>query len=135
MLEHSLLLRSLLITNGQDKLADPHATVFQLGKTGEEDQYCLAASDSKSDQATKEKKKPDISINPIPHQLNLIKETRPQQTDYHTFGSFVSHDAGGGARTCDKMIPADLRADLLATVPQKLRSPYCRWYRHHSSNL
>ncbi|GFO33881.1 hypothetical protein PoB_006038600 [Plakobranchus ocellatus] len=41
----------------------------------------------------------------------------PQQDDLGLFGPPSGQGAGGGARTRDRKVPADLRADLLATVP------------------
>ncbi|GFO28662.1 hypothetical protein PoB_005516700 [Plakobranchus ocellatus] len=40
-----------------------------------------------------------------------------QQGDLRLSGSPPGQDAGGGARTRDRRVPADLRADSLATVP------------------
>ncbi|GFO30645.1 hypothetical protein PoB_005715000 [Plakobranchus ocellatus] len=41
----------------------------------------------------------------------------PQQGDLRLSGPPSGQDAGGGARTRDRRVPADLRADSLATVP------------------
>ncbi|GFO49094.1 hypothetical protein PoB_007559900 [Plakobranchus ocellatus] len=41
----------------------------------------------------------------------------PQQGDLRLSGPPSGQGAGGGARTRDRRIPADLRADSLATVP------------------
>ncbi|GFN85888.1 hypothetical protein PoB_001239400 [Plakobranchus ocellatus] len=41
----------------------------------------------------------------------------PQQSDYRLSGSPSGQSTGGGARTCDRRLPADIRADSLATVP------------------
>ncbi|GFO44485.1 E3 ubiquitin-protein ligase pdzrn3-like [Plakobranchus ocellatus] len=41
----------------------------------------------------------------------------PQQGDLRLSGRPSGRSAGGGARTHDRRIPADLRADSLATVP------------------
>ncbi|GFN73746.1 hexosyltransferase [Plakobranchus ocellatus] len=41
----------------------------------------------------------------------------PQQGDLRLSGPPSGQGAGGGARTRDRMVPADLRADSLATVP------------------
>ncbi|GFO50555.1 hypothetical protein PoB_007706000 [Plakobranchus ocellatus] len=43
--------------------------------------------------------------------------TSPQQGDLGLPGPPSSQGAGGGARTRDRMVPADLRADLPTTVP------------------
>ncbi|GFN89541.1 hypothetical protein PoB_001604700 [Plakobranchus ocellatus] len=43
--------------------------------------------------------------------------TSPQQGDHRLSGPPSGQGAGGGARTCDRRVPADLRADSLATVP------------------
>ncbi|GFO26044.1 hypothetical protein PoB_005254900 [Plakobranchus ocellatus] len=41
----------------------------------------------------------------------------PQQGDLRLSGPPSGQGAGGGTRTRDRMVPADLRADSLATVP------------------
>ncbi|GFN82874.1 hypothetical protein PoB_000938000 [Plakobranchus ocellatus] len=41
----------------------------------------------------------------------------PQQGDLRLSSSPSGQDAGGGARTRDRRVPADLRADSLATMP------------------
>ncbi|GFN98579.1 hypothetical protein PoB_002508500 [Plakobranchus ocellatus] len=41
----------------------------------------------------------------------------PQQGDLRLSGPPSGQGAGSGARTRDRMVPADLRADSLATVP------------------
>ncbi|GFN78078.1 hypothetical protein PoB_000458400 [Plakobranchus ocellatus] len=41
----------------------------------------------------------------------------PQQGDFRLSGPPSGQGAGGGARTRDRRVPADLRADSLATVP------------------
>ncbi|GFO34464.1 hypothetical protein PoB_006096900 [Plakobranchus ocellatus] len=41
----------------------------------------------------------------------------PQQGDLRLSGPPSGQGAGGGARTRDRRVPADLRADSLATVP------------------
>ncbi|GFO17064.1 hypothetical protein PoB_004356900 [Plakobranchus ocellatus] len=41
----------------------------------------------------------------------------PQQGDLRLSGPPSSQDAGGGAQTRDRRVPADLRADSLGTVP------------------
>ncbi|GFO28817.1 hypothetical protein PoB_005532200 [Plakobranchus ocellatus] len=43
-------------------------------------------------------------------------KARPQQNDLRLLGS-SGHGAGGGARTCERTVPADLRADSLSTMP------------------
>ncbi|GFO45033.1 hypothetical protein PoB_007153800 [Plakobranchus ocellatus] len=45
------------------------------------------------------------------------EEASPQQGDLRLSGPPSGQGAGGGARTCDRGVPADLRADSLATVP------------------
>ncbi|GFN74695.1 hypothetical protein PoB_000120100 [Plakobranchus ocellatus] len=45
------------------------------------------------------------------------KQTSPQQGNLRLSGPPSGQDAGGGARTRDRRVPADLRADSLATVP------------------
>ncbi|GFO38395.1 hypothetical protein PoB_006490000 [Plakobranchus ocellatus] len=53
--------------------------------------------------------------------LNVLNKScvqaSPQQGDLRLSGLPSGQDAGGGARTRDKRVPADLRADSLATVP------------------
>ncbi|GFN87038.1 hypothetical protein PoB_001354400 [Plakobranchus ocellatus] len=58
------------------------------------------------------------------HRLNMFSFTKfeefrtiPQQGDLRLSGPPSGQDAGGGARTRDRRVPADLRADSLATVP------------------
>ncbi|GFN88818.1 hypothetical protein PoB_001532400 [Plakobranchus ocellatus] len=50
-----------------------------------------------------------------------IENTRsraiPQQRDLRPLGPLSGQGADGGARTRDRWVPADLRADSLATVP------------------
>ncbi|GFO12844.1 hypothetical protein PoB_003934900 [Plakobranchus ocellatus] len=46
-----------------------------------------------------------------------INKASPQQGDLRLSGPPSGQDAGGGARTRDRRVPADLRADSLATVP------------------
>ncbi|GFO23051.1 hypothetical protein PoB_004955600 [Plakobranchus ocellatus] len=41
----------------------------------------------------------------------------PQQGDIRLSGPTSGQGAGGKARTRDRMVPADLRADSLATIP------------------
>ncbi|GFN77495.1 hypothetical protein PoB_000400100 [Plakobranchus ocellatus] len=41
----------------------------------------------------------------------------PQQGDLRLSGPPSGQDAGGGARTRDRRVPADIRAESLATVP------------------
>ncbi|GFO28272.1 hypothetical protein PoB_005477700 [Plakobranchus ocellatus] len=44
-------------------------------------------------------------------------EASPQQGDLRLSGPPSGQGAGGGTRTRDRRVPADLRADSLATVP------------------
>ncbi|GFO24732.1 histone-lysine N-methyltransferase SETMAR [Plakobranchus ocellatus] len=53
-----------------------------------------------------------------------IENTSPQQGNLRLSGPPSGQDAGGGARTCDRRVPADLRADSLATVPSTPRAVY-----------
>ncbi|GFN79642.1 hypothetical protein PoB_000614800 [Plakobranchus ocellatus] len=52
-----------------------------------------------------------------------LKEVRfgPQQGDLRLLGSPSGQSAGGGARTRDRTVAADLRADSLTTEPPELR--------------
>ncbi|GFO09119.1 hypothetical protein PoB_003562400 [Plakobranchus ocellatus] len=47
----------------------------------------------------------------------------PQHSDLRLSGPLSGQGAGGRARTPDRRVPADLRADSLSTVPSKL--PEC----------
>ncbi|GFO45431.1 hypothetical protein PoB_007193600 [Plakobranchus ocellatus] len=47
----------------------------------------------------------------------------PQQGDLRLSGPPSGQGAGGGAWNCDRRVPADLRADSLATVPPSPRQP------------
>ncbi|GFN96947.1 U3 small nucleolar RNA-associated protein 6 homolog [Plakobranchus ocellatus] len=49
--------------------------------------------------------------------LENLQSASPQQGDLRLSGPPSGQDAGGGARTRDRRVPADLRADSLATVP------------------
>ncbi|GFO19825.1 hypothetical protein PoB_004633000 [Plakobranchus ocellatus] len=63
--------------------------------------------------------KPIIRI-PLAWQgLKSLKST-PQQGDLGLSGPPSGQGAGSGARTRDRRVPADLRADSLATVPPTL---------------
>ncbi|GFO49753.1 hypothetical protein PoB_007625800 [Plakobranchus ocellatus] len=58
-------------------------------------------------------------------QLSLVSflyKASPQQGDLRLSGLPSGQGASGGARTLDRRVPADLRADSLATVPPTL--PY-----------
>ncbi|GFN89238.1 hypothetical protein PoB_001574400 [Plakobranchus ocellatus] len=44
-------------------------------------------------------------------------QVSPQQGDLRLSGPPSGQGAGGEARTCDRRVPADLRADSLATMP------------------
>ncbi|GFN89119.1 hypothetical protein PoB_001562500 [Plakobranchus ocellatus] len=61
---------------------------------------------------------PRTSRNAKPRYSALLEEAwSPQQGDFRLQGPLSGQDAGGGSRTRDRRIPADLRADVLATVP------------------
>ncbi|GFO08697.1 hypothetical protein PoB_003520200 [Plakobranchus ocellatus] len=49
--------------------------------------------------------------------LSVPTCARPQQGDLGLSGPPSGEGAGGGARTCDRSVPADFRADSLPTVP------------------
>ncbi|GFN80217.1 multiple epidermal growth factor-like domains 10 [Plakobranchus ocellatus] len=49
--------------------------------------------------------------------IALVIVKSPQQGDLRLSGPPSGQDAGGGARTRDRRVPADLRAESLATVP------------------
>ncbi|GFN85532.1 hypothetical protein PoB_001203800 [Plakobranchus ocellatus] len=46
-----------------------------------------------------------------------VRAASPQQGDLRLSGPPSGQGVGGGARTRDRMVPADLRADSPATVP------------------
>ncbi|GFO27834.1 hypothetical protein PoB_005433900 [Plakobranchus ocellatus] len=50
-------------------------------------------------------------------EITLKQSTSPQQGDLRLSGPPSGQGAGGGARTRDRRVPADLRADWLATEP------------------
>ncbi|GFO21657.1 hypothetical protein PoB_004816200 [Plakobranchus ocellatus] len=50
-------------------------------------------------------------------ELALKLHSFPQQVNLRLSGSPSDQDAGGGTQTRDRKVPADLRADSLATVP------------------
>ncbi|GFO15991.1 hypothetical protein PoB_004249600 [Plakobranchus ocellatus] len=52
----------------------------------------------------------------------FLYKASPQQGDLRLSGPPSGQGAGGGARTRDRKVPADLRADSLATVPP---TPLC----------
>ncbi|GFO49858.1 hypothetical protein PoB_007636300 [Plakobranchus ocellatus] len=52
----------------------------------------------------------------------LLCVATPQQGDFRFSGRPSGQGADGGTRTHDRMVPADLRADSLATVPPMPRS-------------
>ncbi|GFN74088.1 growth hormone secretagogue receptor type 1 [Plakobranchus ocellatus] len=55
---------------------------------------------------------------PIPQNSWIpFNDYSPQQGNLRLSGPPSGQGAGGGARTRDRMVPADLRADSLATVP------------------
>ncbi|GFO15431.1 hypothetical protein PoB_004193600 [Plakobranchus ocellatus] len=45
---------------------------------------------------------------------NCSSQTSPQQGDLKLSGPPTSQGAGGRARTCDRKVPADFRADSLS---------------------
>ncbi|GFN76533.1 hypothetical protein PoB_000303900 [Plakobranchus ocellatus] len=47
----------------------------------------------------------------------IASKTVPQQGDLRHAGTPSGQDAGGGTPACNRRVPEDLRADLLATVP------------------
>ncbi|GFO42213.1 hypothetical protein PoB_006871800 [Plakobranchus ocellatus] len=49
--------------------------------------------------------------------LMMFSILNPQQGDFRLSGSPSDHGAGGGARTRDRGIPADLSSDSLVTEP------------------
>ncbi|GFO00862.1 hypothetical protein PoB_002736700 [Plakobranchus ocellatus] len=53
----------------------------------------------------------------FPDALWFLYIASPQQGDLRLSGPPSGQGAGGGARTSDRRVPADLRADSLATVP------------------
>ncbi|GFN86294.1 hypothetical protein PoB_001280000 [Plakobranchus ocellatus] len=59
----------------------------------------------------------DPTVNSSSSSVIKSKSGRPQQGDLRLSGPPSGQGAGSGARTRDKRVPADLRADSLATVP------------------
>ncbi|GFO30041.1 dihydroflavonol 4-reductase [Plakobranchus ocellatus] len=53
----------------------------------------------------------------IKYEWNFLFEKRPQQGDLRLSGPPSGQGAGGGARTRDRRVSADNKADSLATVP------------------
>ncbi|GFO04824.1 hypothetical protein PoB_003132900 [Plakobranchus ocellatus] len=62
------------------------------------------------------------TLTPTPHPTSS-----PQQGDLRLSGPPSGQGAGGGARTRDRKVPSDLRADSLATVP-----PTPHFHRHQN---
>ncbi|GFO35002.1 Pol polyprotein [Plakobranchus ocellatus] len=56
-------------------------------------------------------------------------QASPQQGDLRLSGPPSGQGAGGGARTRDRMVPADLRADSLATVPPTPQTSVIKGFR------
>ncbi|GFO20403.1 hypothetical protein PoB_004690800 [Plakobranchus ocellatus] len=50
-------------------------------------------------------------------EVRISVRANPQEGDLRVSGPPSGQGAGGGARTSDRRIPANLRADWLATVP------------------
>ncbi|GFO12443.1 hypothetical protein PoB_003894800 [Plakobranchus ocellatus] len=67
----------------------------------------------------------DIGPNYLSHEAGLVLGflyiDSPQQSDLMLSGPSSGQGAGSRARTCDRRVPADLKADSLATVPPKPR--------------
>ncbi|GFO08923.1 hypothetical protein PoB_003542800 [Plakobranchus ocellatus] len=65
-----------------------------------------------------------------PEDFEFLCIASPQQGDLRLSGPPPRQDAGGGARTRDRRVPADLRADSLSTVPPTPPpSPCHEWKR------
>ncbi|GFO21574.1 hypothetical protein PoB_004807900 [Plakobranchus ocellatus] len=62
-----------------------------------------------------------------------IRSPCPQQGDLRLLGPPSGRGADGGARTRDRRIPADLRADSQATVPPTPPSPGANYQQLTSS--
>ncbi|GFO13877.1 hypothetical protein PoB_004038200 [Plakobranchus ocellatus] len=58
----------------------------------------------------------------------------PQQSDHRLSGPPSGQGTGGGARTRDIRVPADLKADSLATVPPTPPTIVCRTLDYLASN-
>ncbi|GFO19453.1 hypothetical protein PoB_004595800 [Plakobranchus ocellatus] len=65
-------------------------------------------------QAVRERNRPIVGRI---RRIGFLYTASPQQSDLRLSGPPSGQGAGGGARTRDRMVPADLRADSLATVP------------------
>ncbi|GFN76832.1 hypothetical protein PoB_000333800 [Plakobranchus ocellatus] len=82
---------------------------------------------------------PDCVFSSWSHQVSQYNtlssmQASPQQGDLRLSGPPSGQGAGGGARTRDRMVPADLRADSLATVPPTppLSKVHKNLYRHYT---
>ncbi|GFO01954.1 mRNA-decapping enzyme 1b [Plakobranchus ocellatus] len=60
---------------------------------------------------------------------SLFVYRSPQQGDFRLSGPPSGQGADGGVRTRDRRVPADLRADSLATVPPTPRRSWPRMTR------
>ncbi|GFO06260.1 hypothetical protein PoB_003276500 [Plakobranchus ocellatus] len=66
----------------------------------------------------------DIKIDKIRTTTKTEEVDSPQLGDLRLSGPPSGQGAGGGARTRDRRVPADLRADSPATVPPTPRGRY-----------
>ncbi|GFN78318.1 hypothetical protein PoB_000482400 [Plakobranchus ocellatus] len=62
-----------------------------------------------------------ISVNMARLADKLLGLASPQQGDHWLSGPPSGQGTGGGARTRNRRVPADLRTDSLATVPGSVR--------------
>ncbi|GFO45250.1 hypothetical protein PoB_007175500 [Plakobranchus ocellatus] len=75
----------------------------------------LSVTESQPAHRGKKRRKPNILVKRCCPEKMQIES--PQQGDLRLSGPPSGQGAGGGARTRDRMVPAVLRADSLATVP------------------
>ncbi|GFN74699.1 hypothetical protein PoB_000120500 [Plakobranchus ocellatus] len=78
--------------------------------------------DKKSLQISRRVRYPVLRSEPCLFYASDYTYLRPHQGDLRLLGPTSGQGAGGGARTRDRRVPADLRADSLTTVFKKERS-------------
>ncbi|GFO09187.1 hypothetical protein PoB_003569200 [Plakobranchus ocellatus] len=69
-----------------------------------------------------------MNADKVQHSRNIFAS--PQQGDLRLSGPPSGQGAGSGARTRDRMVPADLRADSQATVLPTPRNIYAEPKQH-----
>ncbi|GFO30129.1 DNA primase [Plakobranchus ocellatus] len=66
-------------------------------------------------------------------EAQMTESGRPHEGDLRLSGPPSGQGAGGGARTRDRKVPADLRAELLATMPPTPR--FCKVVKKREENM